>query len=56
MTPIKSLCLRGLIYPLTYGLYMYSLPFLTQVVIYGSPTNLNPHMILSGQEAPKGNP
>lgn len=35
---------------------MYSLPFLTQVMIYGAPTNLNPYMILSGQETATGNP
>ncbi len=55
-TSFKSISIRGLIYPLTYGLYMYALPFLTQIVIYGNPTNLNPHMILSGESVSQGNP
>lgn len=40
-------CLIGSVFPLTYALFAYLLPFVVHFSIYGSLTNLNPDMITS---------
>ncbi len=45
-TPLKKIWGYGFIYPLAYGVLMYSIPFLIQATIYGRAVNLNPQMIL----------
>ncbi len=46
----------GAIYPAWYGMYIYSLPFLARVTIYGFITNPNPYMILADKTKPLGHP
>lgn len=52
---LKDNILIGIIYPLWYGSYIYTLPFLVRVSIYGFITNPNPYLILFGDNKPTGN-
>lgn len=52
----KKILPYGLIYPLWYGSYIYTIPFMVKESIYGVSTNLNPHMILQGDTQPTGSP
>ncbi|MGL5732742.1 MAG: hypothetical protein ACRCXE_01610 [Metamycoplasmataceae bacterium] len=43
-TNFKSLVLKGVPFPLAYGVYIYSIPFYTRWSVYGGLTNMNPNM------------
>ncbi|MGL5592181.1 MAG: hypothetical protein ACRDCJ_02355 [Metamycoplasmataceae bacterium] len=43
-TNFKSLTLKGIPFPLFYGIYIYSIPFYTRWSVYGGLTNMNPNM------------
>lgn len=47
--------IRGIIYPLCYGVYLYSMPFVVRYSIYGQLTNLNKWMVDSNGK-PLGDP
>lgn len=53
----KEVLSMGLIFPLFYGLYAYSLPFFTRYSVYGYFTNLNVNMtmIKNGEFVSQGN-
>ena len=48
--PFKSVFGITTIYPVIYAIYVYLLPLITRVSIYGSLTNLNPDMMMSNGE------
>ncbi|MGL6125350.1 MAG: DUF1600 domain-containing protein [Metamycoplasmataceae bacterium] len=43
-TTFKGFTLNAIIYPLFYGIYIYSIPFYTRFSVYGGLTNMNPNM------------
>lgn len=53
---LKSNLGYGVIYPIWYGSYAYTIPFMARVTIYGFITNPNPYMILFGEKKSNGNP
>lgn len=51
----KRYLFEGTIYPLFYGMYLYSVPFFAYYSVYGFLTNLNPFMLREDGQ-PAGNP
>ncbi len=60
--PLGKMLGYAVIYPIAYGVLIYTIPFMIQATVYGCATNINPYMILppdyldTSIQTPEGDP